>query len=1068
MPGRLFLSPVSKSGTLRRPTPGRWYAANDFLTQYSTDILVEGTVGYQQIVRGVPSVFAQPIYFAHALRDSAHPAHAAARGQWRGLLACFALQRWLQLPLDIERFTVGDKPPKPDPRANGVFRTVLQAQLPEPANDWRDWWLVRCDGTLLGATSPWSLFYPPAQSAAPLSIPWQRGGVLIDPIDHYDERRQGRASTELSLLAVWVDRVLAGQPYRWEAPAGSSWDRAVSLAADTLGAWKDDLAGYRRDAERTRDLVAGDHPEVAAPYSAFLRPIDVEAVAPESTLVLRLAVGGDVIVLKRHGLDAKQRVQGSTLVEDLDLERMEPEVRGAWRTRAGREIAMPYVFPEEVFLTSRLTRIPASEHAFAFADGEFALPLRKDVFRFFSYDDLKSGRLQLDLRQTEEAYIVRLTILLDGRPFTVERSYDKGSEVVKLERAPALAYWPDFVSDRWRHYLGLYAAPQSTTLTVEPVTIQGQALLRSPMNLALRPWVVWQSEHPLLGFVLHTAGSGEDQEVGLLLRADASQPPRSDRDASWRVAVDFGTSNTHLMVSTHDQPAPRPLEIKARTVILSSPVTTIEQEVQDAFFPATGELRAPFPTVLLRNEGWPAAEIEGDLYSPRFTFKPGSTPKTLVGDLKWGREGGGRSDLAIRAYLAILARAVGAEACAAGVARLTLHWSYPLSLPAAPQQAMRSFWQTVPPLYSSSGLTVTVADEGGRSESEAMSRSFASLRGTLPVLTESLSIAVDVGGGSADVGFWSAGRFLDQVSLKLAGNDLLVPLIRRRRDLAASLFEICKGGRPSDSDLNDIQEYAAVNVNALLIEGSEKVPQAIHGRLASAEEPWSIARTVIYLYFAGLTFYLGLHARRTLDRVNRHVPAILFGGKASGLLSWLSSDPPTLERILGGHFMAGLSFDDPDRGGISPTFLGPALRRDGSALPLKSEVAYGLLLEPLEGEKPTANGTTVVGELGWRTTRTAAEALPWDKQVDVRTLASLHAPDNLETGFATYFASTLAPRFASELGLDLEGLRALRLSVTDVEDTVRTLAAREGVLQPIFGGELRWLIDRYLEGVKGA
>ena len=174
MPGRLFLSPVSKSGTLRRPTPGRWYAANDFLTQYSTDILVEGTVGYQQIVRGVPSVFAQPIYFAHALRDSAHPAHAAARGQWRGLLACFALQRWLQLPIEVQRFTVGDKPPKPDPRADGVFRTVLQAQLPEPANDWRDWWLVRCDGTLLGATSPWSLFYPPAQSAAPLSVSMNR------------------------------------------------------------------------------------------------------------------------------------------------------------------------------------------------------------------------------------------------------------------------------------------------------------------------------------------------------------------------------------------------------------------------------------------------------------------------------------------------------------------------------------------------------------------------------------------------------------------------------------------------------------------------------------------------------------------------------------------------------------------------------------------------------------------------------------------------------------------------------------------------------------------------------
>lgn len=1066
---RLYLSPIVVGvGSLRLAQPGRWYAADDFLAQFSTDILVEGSVDYQSIVRGVPSVFAQPIYFAHALGDRNHPAHAAAVGQWRGLLACFALKRWLELPLEVQRFEVSG-PGFDDPSPDAILRTVLAAQLPAPQADWREWWILRCGGRLLGATSPWSMVYPPAQSQASVAIPWQRGGVLIDPIEHYDARRQRRDSLELALLAAWVEQLLAEQQNRWGASPGVTWDRALAVVTRSLVEWRDSLQRYAREEDRERELTT-DFPSVQEPYGVFLRPLEAGGPAPEG-LLLNGTDGVELIVLKRQGLDPRQRVHGATLVEDLDLNGMSAEDQAGWRTRTGREMRVPYVFADDLFLTEKLIEIPVSDHALSLLDGRFALPLRTEVFRFFTHQDLRE-RLRCSLESTDDHYIFRLSFpLADGSEFSIERCYERGVDVLKLEAAtaPALALWPDFVSTEWKHSLALYVGRRNAQVAVAPVTTLGRPLEISPAERGGRDWVAWRSGEPLLGFVLYPSQEAGGGEAGLLLRSTAPAPATGDPDLRWRVSVDFGTSNTQLMVDRGDLDQPRPLPLRARTVLLTRGADIYEVEAREAFFPADETLPSPFPTVLLQNQGWAASQVPGsvpgDLYSPRFSPKPGADLKGEVRNLKWPREGGRRGDLPIRSFLSIVVQGILAEARSAGVSNVVFHWSYPLALPPSPRAAISNFWQTVPATFDSLGLRVRIAEEGGRSESEAMSRYFANLPGDLPIRAEALSVALDVGGGSTDVGFWSAGRFLDQVSFKLGGNDLLVPLAKDVPRFLESLFEVCQQGQVDAEKLERMRRHPEVSVNAILNQTLASVPQAIHGRLPAADPPWSIARTVIYLYFAGVVFYLGLHTRRLLDRVRRREFALLFGGKAAALLPWLSNDPSTLERILSGMFLAGLGYDDTTLERYPVTLYGPGIRRTGNASSLKVEVAHGLLLPALPGEKPTAPTTTVVGELGWRASADAADALPWDREVDLSSLANLHAPDNLETGFAPYLAVNLAPRHVEELGLDVERLRTLRLGVADVEDTVRTLAT-QGVLQPVFAGELKRLIQRYLEGIR--
>ena len=161
-------------------------------------------------------------------------------------------------------------------------------------------------------------------------------------------------------------------------------------------------------------------------------------------------------------------------------------------------------------------------------------------------------------------------------------------------------------------------------------------------------------------------------------------------------------------------------------------------------------------------------------YTPRFILLPE--------DLFYGgvfqpvknlsRAGQGDSEIPLREYLTALVRAVTCEARAEGVPELTFEWSFPLSLP-EPHQELDDR------LLANHGGLVFHQWHAGPGESRGVGvGSGLPARGPLTSSPlGALSIAVDIGGGSTDIGFWTSGRLLGQVSLKLAGNDVLVPLL---------------------------------------------------------------------------------------------------------------------------------------------------------------------------------------------------------------------------------------------------------------------------------------------------
>ena len=156
----VLLSPVRKKGSgLKVPEQGSWLSDPNFLRTYSADIVLEGSFDDRSFVQSIPSVFARPLQFARALSDESHPAHRAVVGQWRGLLAVVALWKWLEVSIEPTEYRARDRgsdalSPEALRKGDGPLRAILGGQMPTPVEDWDRWWMIRCDGILLGATSP--------------------------------------------------------------------------------------------------------------------------------------------------------------------------------------------------------------------------------------------------------------------------------------------------------------------------------------------------------------------------------------------------------------------------------------------------------------------------------------------------------------------------------------------------------------------------------------------------------------------------------------------------------------------------------------------------------------------------------------------------------------------------------------------------------------------------------------------------------------------------------------------------------------------------------------------------
>ncbi|MFH1742724.1 MAG: hypothetical protein ABIH23_27270 [bacterium] len=872
------------------------------------------------------------------------------------------------------------------------------------------------------------------------------------------------------MLHRWVQLVL--KEHKWGM--SNVYEAKAGHLKRELEQWRDQLHRY---ADPNVTVSSLGQPMIDAnPYGAFIRAVDEIPHPPESDLLLKSERLGEekMLVFARQGLDQNWRIYNDLFVNRVHLsEQAIPASQSgsAWKTSTGREVPLPYVFADDVFFPKRLLRIKVrstSLNCSTLESSDFALPLTPAFFDYFYPHELIGNKTILSVEVTPESVIATLKLpLRAGRNLQVSKVYSIQTDVIDIGGAiPALAYWPDFFAPDWKKNLaGCHLEPEQG-LIVAPLASQGSLHAPTRDDGTQKPTRIWESEAPVAGFALkiQTKNNLAPEDVGVVLRNSLTAPVARNNQTAWKVAVDFGTSSTTVLVRKSGKP-PDVLTLNPRTVLLTGDKGGAgENAIASNLYPLES-VEPPFPTVLYEGE---ISSPEGgtNRYSTRFLFYPEESNR-FVSEVKWGSPAQQGSDLPLKFYLDGLVRAITCEARSEGVGNLAFAWSYPLALHVGSKQAMKEFWSGVTAEYTNKvDMSVSLAQDGDVSESEAICRCLNAYPNSgLTILSDGFSIAVDIGGGSTDIGFWSAGNLLDQVSFKVAGNDILTREWCRQSSFIDALHKACKQQSEVARHVRSaFRDRPNIMANFLLAKyahpsgdpGQHPVALAIC-KGAPGAPPWCYLRSMIYLFYSGISFYAGLHARKHPTAIREIM--VYFGGRASYLVSWVTCDSALAEEFLKSAFLSGFNYGkESEDTGIPLRVTGPAVRFSEALPTLKHEVAYGLLSDELGGTV-TRKDTTLLGEINWA--NKGGTVLDWDVRLDLDALYTLRPPANPQGGFADYFLTAVIPKYLQQLNLD-EGLRTLRLNVADVQNIIKKTADKKTkVLQPVFASELIALMNEY-------
>lgn len=384
---------------------------------------------------------------------------------------------------------------------------------------------------------------------------------------------------------------------------------------------------------------------------------------------------------------------------------------------------------------------------------------------------------------------------------------------------------------------------------------------------------------------------------------------------TYHVAVDVGTSNTHVEISQNGQNISHPLvynennspathffkpttvQIKGRTVSLDSDLDRFDARCSFDYLPLRmenkGEYAFPTPTALTtaKNINWKAQ------YSPFSQtnvaldyFRHAPSHEEIIGDIKWG---GNVNDEAIfRAYveniLLLLRNWLLINNADLKATRLT--WFYPLSMTPRRLHGMERAWNDAWHLLFNKQTNTTALTE---SESPTLYyyNTHASARDI---------VSIDIGGGTTDIAISETQQLKFVTSFRFAANDIFqngLANIHRSGiiDFYHSLLrETFKDNESIYSQYLRSDDMPATAATRLFALKDSRLAEAFtdeakdFSRLLSADDDFKI---VFILFYTAIIYHLGLLLKLTGRAMPRH---ITFSGNGSKVLNILTSSTTDL------------------------------------------------------------------------------------------------------------------------------------------------------------------------------
>ena len=905
---RLLLHPLREGGNLTRVAPGHWEPVQR--PEQLTDIALAEAADRAKRGRisSVPSPWARLQLFRDAVLDARHPFHEEALNDILDALEVVLFQEYLA-GVELEARVIDLRQVLESARGERVagitrFADALLELAPTVDGTGRleQVTVLFNQGRLLFATSPFTLVFTPETRLT--QVPgYFTGDRPLRPL-----------ADRPPMLARYVRESLLPQINASPAGGVPEIQRLKVLLEEQLG-----------------DVAAGggaafvDAKIYVAPGIALQR-LSADASLFESPLRLvpKRTLGPSTrtpLVIDDSGSPAQQRY-----FRWLDRPRGTQAAAAPRDVLPGTSWKFEWIHPERDLLAEKLIVLDAplySDRAYG-AAGEGApstsdvanrvlLPLTRTFFEYFRAEDVPR---MVTMRVAEvDGTIraqVRLSVPTAGGTVTVEKEYSQHAH-----QPSHLSLWPGFVAEgpdaRWHDYYLMHFAEgedasQALDITfgVGGTTVEPQKFQRDFST------VVYHLAQPPECLFLRVP----DVTVGDPRRAEGVILPRfrtppAATQASWTVAIDFGTSSTVIAYREEGQ-KPQVLKVTEATRFDLTRHGTeqghIETYFDTFFFPAALEGR-PFGTLVLKSLG---ADVSSRLAGvPALTANVpftgmvsgagggGARKNQVVGDLKWGG-GGEDTERLTKLFLHQILQVVHAEARARGVRidDVRIRWSYPSAFSPRRHDSTATQWETIVGDFHRDRLNRGDASAAGdllRSLDEstaamlyfktdpAASRNFGQL-------SPYIKLTADVGGGTTDVAAYANNAIVFRNSVLFGGRDLIGEAEGTDRSIFTQLYGwAVRKGLPTPVK-GVIDAYPSHHTKFTYL---VRHPWFAGKQGTLSSESWFPQVQACILYFYGAIHYnIGLRLRGVTAGDVRPPDYLFFGGNGSSYLNWLTEFRP--------------------------------------------------------------------------------------------------------------------------------------------------------------------------------
>jgi hypothetical protein len=1052
-------------------------------------------------VNSIPDAWARPVLFEMILFDpgkkpepgvagpeqKGHPLHERVLGEWRGLLALFALRTWRGITdLAVDPVFVGDPANWPDflkVTANLAPRKTLA-----PDTLWTSTCVILLGGQPIGLFSPTTLVCTATDCTGRIrqeQVPWfdDKRGRLQDPKGHLgaDEKRG---------LAAWLNRLKDMLTHHAGLLSGSNeWLQLSQLLAD----FATDLL------QSQPPLQAGEcpnHPNGLTLRTGVFRYLScaLKEVENRKSHVRLIPSEGrgegapDWLMLDKNiagdwGLGPNEVVvwSGVPLSAALSPASLQgPRNRVAGRAMTNAEWApAPEIFSDCLYLIRQKNALPGAMQC----DGADRLlgrdnlpvtpllPLKERLLTYLSPKEIKE-RMSFEPGPGSDEVTVRFRLPLTGtslagEEFVVSKTYSYPKEkdpargkanggandpIVTLGESPVIEIWPNFQIPGWKAYYCYYStgsvAGSQQFFRAKPLGGSGES--RSVENFEITRLEKFPE-------AMVCSGPGGQYAGVILLNRPGDDPAPQGR--TYKIGVDFGTTGTRIF-TREGETEPQQVVFAPRMMRVTD--SSVQNPEYKEFLPSLAEKTESLLSLFHEFAGAPQAPrpiLDGHVYFVRDYTQFNASRQDIAKNMKWGQQE--RERVLARLFLHQLCLQTSAEAVNVGVGAINWRFSFPASFSTDDRQAFGQVWRSIMTgCAADTGLTHTLGPR--KDESIAAARFFARRMGA-PL--DRGTVCLDIGGGTSDIAVWQDENTLRcHASVRLAGRDIfLYPLY-----VAPRFLETCfsmETNALNEAASNRLEDAFYAQADALLKSKGDQMLMSLSQK--AAEPKVKEFLRLIEVGLSGLFYYVGLTLKALTEQgqYREQMPNVYLGGNGAKLMLWCNMGEFDPESRVIAHLKKMLAAST----GFAQTPFDIAI----SVQP-KAEVAYGLLIDEQfvgtaprppdggdtdadEGEEPDSR--VVAGE----TFTQKGKNHQWGEWLDVDTVHEGVRVDPELKNFAAFVAAL--PRVEGEPAALDEAVRQRIVADINNELINDSKQPRSKVrLQPLFIAALKSYLRAQADG----